>query len=129
MTNIRSLQVVVVDDNDLASELLCEVVEMLGHEVRVAATGGQALALCAEHVPNVLIVDIILPDIDGYALAEQLRQHYGSSVVILALSGLPKSMQNNPDGLFDAWMEKPVDLDTLEGYLSSASRRYLSDAA
>ena len=125
MSESPSLQVLIIDDNDLASELLSEFVSLLGYRVSVAGTGAQALASCAEQPPHVIIVDIILPDIDGYELATRLRAQMGDGPTILALSGLPKSMQRQASDMFDAWLEKPVDLTVLEKMLADAANRSL----
>lgn len=123
MSEPSPIQVLIVDDNDLASELLSEFVGLLGHNVNVAGTGEQALARCADNPPQVVIVDIILPDIDGYELATRLREQMGEQPKIVALSGLPKSMQRGKNDVFDAWLEKPVDLAVLEGMLAEAANR------
>ncbi len=117
------MRVLIVDDNDLASELLSEFVGILGHEVSVAGDGAQALAKAAQEQPDVIIVDIILPDIDGYELATRLRAQLGEKPMIMALSGLPKSMQRQQTDIFDSWLEKPVDLNVLEAILADAMNK------
>jgi len=113
----ESLQILIVDDNEMATELLSEFIGLLGHDARTAATGAAAIAACAERAPQVVITDIVLPDLDGYALAGQLRATLGGNTRIIALSGLPMNPQRAEAGAFDAWLEKPVDLATLESLL------------
>jgi len=113
----ESLQILIVDDNEMATELLSEFIGLLGHDARTAATGAAAIAACAERAPQVVITDIVLPDLDGYALAGQLRATLGGNTRIIALSGLPMNPQRVEAGAFDAWLEKPVDLATLESLL------------
>lgn len=113
-----NLQVLIVDDNELASELLSEFVELLGHEVSTSANGTDAVAACEAYRPQVIITDIVLPDFDGYELAARLRKTLGSGTRIIALSGLPKNMQRPEVAAFDDWLEKPVDLSALENLLA-----------
>jgi two-component system OmpR family response regulator len=115
-----SLQVLIVDDNEMASELLSEFVELLGYTAKTSATGADAVALCGNYRPQVVITDIILPDFDGYELATRLRTLLGHETRIIALSGLPKNPQRPDAGNFDYWLEKPVDLSTLENLLAQA---------
>lgn len=111
-------RVLIVDDNEMASELLGEFLEMSGHVSLVAHSGQAALESARANAPEVCIVDIVLPDMDGYALAAALRQEIATPVKIIALSGLPKNMRRGDHSLFDAWLEKPADLDTLESLLA-----------
>jgi len=114
LTQTRALRVLLVDDNDMASELLAEFLTLSGIEVRIAATGAEALARSAEFQPDAVILDILLPDTDGYALAGQLRaQHAGHAPRLIALSGLPRDGQRGDADVFDIWVEKPADPDSL----------------
>ncbi|WP_233238533.1 response regulator [Bordetella sp. LUAb4] len=117
------LQVLIVDDNDMASELLSEFVGLLGHDAKTSATGTEALTACANHRPDVIITDIMLPDYDGYELAARLRQQLGDDIPIIALSGLPKNNQRPEAVAFNHWLEKPVDLSTLEDLLAQVDRK------
>ncbi|SOE47692.1 response regulator [Orrella dioscoreae] len=121
MSETTPLRVLLVDDNDLAAELLAEFVGIVGHQVHVAGTATEGLALATEHAPQVAIVDIILPDMDGYQLAKRLRAQFGANLLILALSGLPRNADHADDAVFDGWLEKPVDLAALESRLQQAA--------
>lgn len=116
----ESLQILIVDDNEIASELLSEFVGLLGHDAKTSATGTDAVALCGDYRPQVVITDIVLPDFDGYELAVRLRAILGQETRIIALSGLPKNPQRPEGENFDNWLEKPVDLSTLEKLLAQA---------
>jgi DNA-binding response OmpR family regulator len=110
--------VLIVDDNEMASELLSEFLEISGHDARVAHSGQAALNAVLDRRPDVFIVDIVLPDMDGYALATALRSQ-DSKAKIIALSGLPQNMRRGDQVLFDAWIEKPANLDALENLLAT----------
>lgn len=115
--------IVIIDDNELASELLSEFLAMLGHEVKVAATGSQAMAVCQQTRPHIVIVDIILPDMDGHALARTLRDTLDPAPVCIAMSGLPKTSPPCGEEVFDAWLEKPADLSALEKLIAGIASR------
>lgn len=115
----KTLQILIVDDNEMASELLSEFIELLGHGSRTTATAGEAIAACEARRPDVVITDIVLPDLDGYELASRLRAAYGKELRILALSGLPRNNDRAEAINFDAWLEKPLDLSVLERMLGN----------
>jgi CheY-like chemotaxis protein len=116
----ESLQVLIVDDNEMASELLSEFVSLLGHVAQTCANGTDALAKCRDYRPQVVITDIVLPDFDGYELATRLRATLGNETRIIALSGLPRNNDRPEVAAFDAWLEKPLDLSTLEDLLAES---------
>jgi len=115
--------IVVVDDNELASELLSEFLAIQGHEVKVAADGAQALDLCAQMRPQIVIVDIVLPDMDGHELARRLRETLTPPPACIALSGLPRTTQSGEPEVFDAWIEKPADLSALEDLIANIASK------
>lgn len=112
------LQVLIVDDNEMASELLSEFVSLLGHDAQTSANGTDALEKCRGYRPGIVITDIVLPDFDGYELATRLREQLGSEARIFALSGMPRNNDRPEVAAFDAWLEKPLDLSTLEDLLA-----------
>jgi CheY-like chemotaxis protein len=67
-------RVLVVDDNQAAADLLCAVVEKLGNEVRVAYDGEEAIALAARFQPDVVLMDLGMPKLDGYGAARNIRK-------------------------------------------------------
>jgi CheY-like chemotaxis protein len=114
----KSLHILIVDDNEMASELLSEFIELLGHGAKAAANGQEAIAACAQHRPDIVITDIVLPDLDGYELAARLRTQFGKTLRIIALSGMPRNDERQEAAAFDAWLEKPLDLTVLERLLA-----------
>src|SRR5205823_789071 len=80
-------QILVVEDNVDAREMLREILSMQGHDVRAAADGTSAVALARERDPAIAIVDIGLPDIDGYEVARQLRTQSNGRIALVALTG------------------------------------------
>lgn len=114
MTDLHAPRVLLVDDNAMASELLADFMSLSGIDVRRAASGAEALEQSAAFLPHAIIVDIVLPDTDGYLLANRLReQHAQQPPRLIALSGLPRDPQRRSVDVFDSWVEKPADPHTL----------------
>lgn len=120
MNDERALRVLLVDDNEMGSELLAEFLALSGLETRCAGTGEDALRQAATFAPEAVLVDILLPDMDGYELARRLRERNVSSR-IYALSGLARHERHeDATALFDGWIEKPADPDALLTVLRQA---------
>lgn len=120
MNEARALRVLLVDDNEMGSELLAEFLAMSGLETRCAGNGEDALAQAADFEPQAVLVDILLPDMDGYELARQLRAR-NTGARIYALSGLARHERHqDAASLFDDWIEKPADPDALLTVLRQA---------
>ena len=102
----------VVDDNRDAAESLGALLESLGHEVRVAHDSVEALEALGEAPRDVFILDIGLPGMDGYALAERLRAHpNGCAATYIALTGYGSSQdkQRGNQAGFKHYLVKPAD--------------------
>ncbi|WYX53318.1 hybrid sensor histidine kinase/response regulator [Achromobacter xylosoxidans] len=120
LNDARALRVLLVDDNEMGSELLAEFLALSGLETRCAGTGEDALAQAGAFAPQAVLVDILLPDMDGYELARRLRER-DSAARIYALSGLARHERHeDAANLFDGWIEKPADPDALLALLRQA---------
>jgi signal transduction histidine kinase/CheY-like chemotaxis protein len=112
----RRLRILVVEDNHDAAESLTALLELWGHDVRVAHDGVAALRLAESEAPDVILSDIGLPGMDGYELARQLRARPAfGRVVLVALSGYGRDEDRRlaAEAGFDHHMVKPPDLDAL----------------
>src|SRR4051812_34090270 len=88
MGTLANLSIVVVDDHVDSAELLEILLESSGARVRIAHTGTSALDLLATVKPDVLLLDITLPDMDGYELLQRIRTIEGlASVPAIAMTG------------------------------------------
>ncbi len=104
--------VLVVDDAADMRELIDELLTDQGYEVVTAASGGHALGLLQERVPDLVITDLLMPGIDGFALrAEMLRRPALAQVPVIVLS----SFWQRPSETLDAVdvIGKPLDMDRL----------------
>jgi CheY-like chemotaxis protein len=107
-------QVLVVEDDPDNAELLCRHLERAGYEVLRAATGEEALLLIQVEQPDLVTLDVTLPDIDGFAVLERLREELGSSALppVLILSVLPDEGHGARLGAA-GHLTKPIDETTL----------------
>ncbi len=114
--------ILIVDDNIDSARSMAALQSRRGHETRTAFTGPEALAVAADFHPEVVLLDIGLPDMDGYEVARQLRLMPTLSgaflVAITGYSGAEARAQAQLAG-FDEYLVKPADLDLLREWLSS----------
>lgn len=113
----RSLHILLVEDNDDIAETLGLLLEELGHKVAVHRNGEGALAAVATATPDLILLDIGLPGMDGYALARRLRQREATRTTpLLALTGYGQPSDRERASLagFDDHLVKPVDFAHLE---------------
>jgi PAS domain S-box-containing protein len=114
-------RVLVADDNKDAADALAMLLELAGHEVRVAHGGRAALSLAQTFRPDVAVLDIGMPELNGYEVAKELRREpWGSRMCLVALTGWgqDEDRQRAKDAGFDRHLTKPVDTDALEKLLS-----------
>ena len=113
----RSLHVLVVEDNVDAGDTLSLLLRLYGHEVQIARTGPTALEMAAAVRPDVVLLDIGLPGMDGYQVAARLRERPEfKHVVLCALTGFSPSdadRERQQETGFDYHYVKPVELTTL----------------
>ncbi|MDY0743337.1 ATP-binding protein [Paucibacter sp. R3-3] len=120
------LSLLLVDDNDDAATTLAELLEMLGHRVKTAPDGPRALELLAREPFDAAILDIGLPVMDGYELAQCIRrQPRGEALRLIALTGFgqPTDTDRSSRLGFAHHLVKPVDIDALERALADGRDR------
>ncbi|MEA2674647.1 MAG: two-component system, cell cycle response regulator DivK [Chloroflexota bacterium] len=108
--------VLIVDDNDRNRKLARDVLRVAGFRVLEATTAAEGIALASEHLPDVVLMDLRLPDLDGSAAAQILRAEPRTSrIPVVAVTALP--LDSRDDWLFDAgfagYIRKPIDIDEL----------------
>ncbi|MCA1857038.1 response regulator [Massilia oculi] len=115
-------RILVVDDNADAADMLLMALEQFGCEVRTANSAGAALALVQEFAPEVALLDIGLPDLNGYELAQRLRAlDAGRGMRLIAATGWgqEKDRQRAFDAGFDHHLTKPIDFERLRSVLAA----------
>lgn len=119
-----SLRVLIADDNVDAANTLATWLRMQGHRTAVAFDGEAAWQLARENNPDVMLLDISMPQLDGYELAKRVReQPWGSHVRLIAVSGWlsPEQRARALAAGYDAQVNKPIDMDALETLLRPAA--------
>jgi signal transduction histidine kinase/ActR/RegA family two-component response regulator len=108
-------RVLVVDDNVDSSTTLADVLAAAGHEVKIALTGAEAVAVAARFAPHAAILDIGLPDMSGYELARRLRATPGWHGCLIALTGYGQATDKAlaAQAGFDQHFTKPAELSSL----------------
>src|SRR5262245_47852394 len=116
-----SRRVVVIDDSPAAARSIQRLVTALGGKCLVAHSGETGLAHIRELRPDIVILDIGMPRLDGYETCRRIREEFGSNVLIVALTGWgqDRDKQNAMEAGFDVHLTKPADPVVLEQLLAS----------
>src|SRR5690348_553334 len=115
-------RILIVDDNADIRDAIRELVASWGYEADVAADGCEGITLALEQRPDVVLVDIGLPDLDGYEVARRIRAAAARTEVrLIALTGSDEDATAT-EGTFDAYILKPADPDVLRAAIDGASR-------
>lgn len=122
----RPLRVLIADDNRDSAESLGMLLELSGHEVHLAHDGLAAVKVAEEKRPDVALLDIGMPGLDGYEVAGNIRREpWGANVTLIAITGWGqednKRMARNAG--FDHHLTKPMDSAVLESLLATVVRR------
>ncbi len=110
-------RVLVVDDNRDGAESLSQLLAILGHDVHTAFDGVEAVALAEQHRPDVVLMDVGMPRLNGYEATRRIRTHdWGAGMVIIALTGWGQEndRKQSRDAGCDGHLVKPVSLSDLQ---------------
>ena len=117
--HFRCRQVLIVEDNVDQAQTLRVFLSMKGHQLEIAATGPAALEVARRFRPDVVLLDLGLPGLDGFEVARQLRQEYGEAIRIIAVSAY--ASENDRRQSLEAGCElhlvKPADPRFIESLL------------
>ena len=119
-----TVRVLVVDDNVHAAQTMAMLIETLGHEVRTAYDGGDALVVALNSKPHVVLLDIGLPVLNGYEVAKRIRQQSaGQNTVIAAMTGYGQQIdrERSREAGFDHHLVKPADFAQVKQILATVS--------
>lgn len=124
--NAQASRVLVVDDNMDAADMLAVMLQMFGHDVQAVYSGQTALETAVESQPDFVLLDIGLPDIDGYEVARRLReQPRTKDVRLIAVTGYGQDSdrQRSQEAGFDHHLVKPVEAEKLEDLLATLAKQ------
>ena len=118
--------VLIVDDNERNVKLARDVLRFAGFRTLEAGTGGDAVELAAEHLPNVILMDIRLPDMDGMEALRRLRTDESTAPIpIVALTSF--AMKGDSEYFlnagFDGYLEKPISVQAFPDQVQSYCKR------
>jgi CheY-like chemotaxis protein len=113
-------RILVVDDSIDSAETLGELLKIWGHDVRLAHDGPGAVAAARDYRPEVILLDIGLPGMDGFAVAAQLREEGIGGRMLVALTGYGEQRDRDRahQAGFDHHLVKPIDPNTLQKLLT-----------
>jgi len=118
------LRILVVDDEQIVADSMAVLLRLLGNTVDVAHDGVEAIAAAERYHPDVILLDIGMPGLDGYAACRRIReQPWGKALRIIALTGwgTDQDRRQTAEAGFDAHLVKPVDASTLTRLLGGSS--------
>jgi PAS domain S-box-containing protein len=119
-----SFRILLVDDNRELALSLARFIHVLGHDIRVAFDGPEAMQVADEYRPDVMLVDIGLPKVSGYEIAREIRSKpWGGKMTLVAMTGWGRGTdrQRSNEAGFDRHLTKPVEPDELEIFLRSCA--------
>ena len=118
-------RVLVADDNRDGADIMALLLHQYGYDVSVAHNGPDALATAARNKPEIVILDIGMPGMSGYEVAQRIRaESWGRQILLIALTGWGQEDDKRQafDAGFDHHLIKPIDPDALEALMASAIR-------
>lgn len=113
---LARLRILAVDDNEDAVVLLAKLLEHHGHDARACTSGADALALGAEFAPDVVILDLGMPGLNGFETADKLRKEpWGKTVQLVPLTGWgqPEDIRQTLAAGFHSHLVKPLSIERL----------------
>jgi DNA-binding response OmpR family regulator len=125
-------KLLIVDDEDGIRTSLGEYFKRLGYAVRLAENGSKALSIIKDEKPDIIILDVQLPQVDGLELCNRIRHEFGQSLGIIMVSGVRKETIDRVVGLelgADVYMTKPFETSELAAQVKAVLRMLHSKEA
>jgi DNA-binding response OmpR family regulator len=119
------LRILIVDDEPDAAHLLADGLALVGHITYAAHDAGSALKLTEEFAPDVALLDLALPDLDGFELAQRLQARHGKHLVLVAVTGHYDDAHRTraTDAGFAAFVAKPARIAQLQTLIQDLTAR------
>lgn len=119
------MDILIVEDNDELAEVLLDFLVAEGYEAEIAGNGYEALELFSAHSPRLVILDIMLPGMDGFTVCTEIRRLSDVPVIIVSARGEKTDMLDGLGLGADDYIEKPYDIDILLAKINGIfERRY-----
>ena len=122
--SVSGLRVLVIDDDRDSTDSMVELLALLGHDARGTYGGADGLAMTESFRPDVLLLDLSMPDLDGFDVVRQLRERFNNQVQVFAMTGYGRQADRQSTLMtgFDGHLTKPVRFEHLEAVLAAANR-------
>ena len=122
-------KILIVEDNDKNMKLVRDILQHRGHATLEAVTGGDGVRMAIEHQPDLILMDIQLPDIDGIRALQLIREHAAlqpTPVLAVTASVMPEDQDKIARSGFDGFISKPLSIkpfmEAVERFLASGRR-------
>jgi two-component system, OmpR family, response regulator RpaA len=119
-------KILVIDDDNAIAELIKVNLDLLGHQVTTAGDGIKGLALAQQYHPDLVVLDVMMPDIDGFTVCQRLRQNAATAaipILMLTALGLTRDKVKGFDAGADDYLVKPFDVPELQVRVRALLRR------
>lgn len=119
-------RILVIDDDQAIAELIKVNLDLLGHQVTTANDGMKGLALAQQNRPDLIVLDVMMPDLDGFTVCQRLRQNTGTAgipVLMLTALGMTKDKVKGFDSGADDYLTKPFEIPELQVRVRALLRR------
>jgi DNA-binding response OmpR family regulator len=123
MENPRMLKVLAIDDDPAMTELLALLLKTHSLDVYMANTGEEGIKLTHENSPDVIILDLMMPGMDGWQVCKQVRSFSNVPILILSALDSPGMVASALDAGADDYLVKPVPVGVLVAHLNTLTRR------
>jgi CheY-like chemotaxis protein len=111
---VTPLRVLVVDDNRPAADTVATLLRVMGHDAQPTYDGRAAISLAESFVPDLVLVDLAMPDMNGFELADELRARWpDTKIIALTAFGQSRVVDETEAAGFDAHLVKPATADEL----------------
>ncbi len=119
--------ILIIEDNKEIADILCDFLRVEGYSVKVCDTGEQGIIFFEQEKAKLVILDIMLPNIDGFSVCKKIREHSNTPILIISAKTEKKDKLNGLILGADDYIEKPFDIDILTAKIQGIfKRRYQS---
>jgi DNA-binding response OmpR family regulator len=121
---VNRYRILIVDDDAMAREILKRILEHAGYEVMTAGSGPEALRKLHEGIPHLVVVDLMMPEMDGFELCRRIKSHLDVPIVILSAVAAVESKVEGLQMYAEDYIVKPFEKEELVARVQRVLRRY-----
>src|ERR1700704_682913 len=121
---VNRYRILIVDDDAMAREILKRILEHAGYEVMTAGSGPEALRKLHEGIPHLVVVDLMMPEMDGFELCRRIKSHLDVPIVILSAVAAIESKVEGLQMYAEDYIVKPFEKEELVARVQRGLRRY-----